>query len=763
MKYYLYELGENLNNLLSTESVSPCSFYKIRGFGYKYLEKRSVIHLDNVIILFSKPVIVRARDEYYDTKHFPVVIEISDDFINDSDSLIDITDKCKGILEDIKVFAYPKTIFFSALTDKFFFRNNNEFSWAKNTADKSIETKLYGFYERCGAFIKSFETLNHITEINSESFSIDCFKLNIYDPQTEALKDKYFDRLKGAVYGYLFGLAASLTKTEQQSWKNYKELVNYASLSINKKQLSENVKLYAEKLKTSFSQELLPYLERYMIALKNFVTALSKQENQEILSRSQEKFDVEKVTLDEYFRKYIYSNQINRRAFGIGNIPKVDKDRVTFPYDQKDYSAYIRKLVNDVINLILINNENITAEGSEDKVNLIKRISYDCLIPLYSKEAWNKIKQIAKNNPGISEFRLSDDLTINNLLQNVLNSMPFDYSRLENKPDLLSLCSSVSYMTKDLLSFVGHLYALNISNLSVPFAIWGAFYGYSAFDKRYSELFYSSENFEELKKIYSLLLSRGKISAEYQYNEAIYFQEDAIRHDIANQIVNSMETGVSKLNEYYLIKQAKMLNNCKDELSSLKKQYEDLKWKLSLEQSRSKEQENKKQILEQENHNLKDSIEILKKEIEKQKKDSINLKIPSNISSDKQKESISACELWSDFVKKVTNKDNPNSPSLFEKYFGTLKLQVINKTKEKSKNMPVKKKKELCSGIQKLMREEYPQHFEIKMKEIYPIGEKNIKLIEEYIYNLIKDANNYTNNKYDKLLTEFCGSSILGC
>ena len=153
MKFYLYELGENLNNILSTESVSPCAFYKIREFGYKYLENRSTVHQDNVIILFSKPVIIRSRDEYYDPKHFPVVIEISDDFINVSDSLIDITAKCKGLPKDIRVFAYPKTIFFSALTDKFFFRNTDDFTWAKNTSEKSIEPRvisnflqLFSFY-----------------------------------------------------------------------------------------------------------------------------------------------------------------------------------------------------------------------------------------------------------------------------------------------------------------------------------------------------------------------------------------------------------------------------------------------------------------------------------------------------------------------------------------------------------------------------------------------------------------------------------------
>lgn len=762
MKFYLYELGENLNNILSTESVSPCSFYKLREFGYKYLENRSAVHLDNVIILFSKPVIIRSRNEYYDPKHFPIVIEISINSINDSEALIDITDKCKGLSNNIRVFAYPKTIFFSALTDKFYFRNNDVFSWAKNTSDKSIETKLYSFYERCGAFIKSFESLNGITEINSDTFSIDGFNLYDYDPKKEALKDKHFDRLKGAVYGYLFGLASSLPKTEQLSWKNYKELVNYASLSINKKQLNENVELYAKKLMSTFPQEFLQNLDRYMIALKNYVTALSKEENQKYLSHSQELFDSERTIIEEMFRNYFFSNQIKRKSFGIDNIPKVDKNnRVTFPYDQNEYSAYDRKLVNDVINLILDDYGSITAEGSDDKGNLIKRICFDCLIPLYSKEAWNKTKLISKNNLGINEFRLADDLMINKLLQNILNSTPFDYSELDNKPDLLSLCASISYMTKDLLSFSRHLYSLNITNLSVPFALWGALYGYSAFDKRYSELFYSSERFDDLKKIYSILLSNGKISKDVIYDETLYSQEDKIRREVANQIVNSMESGVSKLNDYYL-NQTKILNDCKQEITTLRTQNEELSKKLDMVSRISKEHENKKMLFEEENNTLRKSIDILKDEIAKQNDDIEKLKNTSNTVSSDQQDSLSISQLWSDFVNKVTNKNNPKLPSLFEKNFKNLSLKIIDTTegKNKQRKMKVKEQEELCTRVQKLMKDESPQHFGKKLKEIYPSDVDNNKKIEESIYELIKELNVYADNKFEKLLTEFCSDLV---
>ena len=53
-KLYIPTSSLNFNNILSSESISPCAFYPRRGFGFKRFEKVELNNLDNVILLYDK-------------------------------------------------------------------------------------------------------------------------------------------------------------------------------------------------------------------------------------------------------------------------------------------------------------------------------------------------------------------------------------------------------------------------------------------------------------------------------------------------------------------------------------------------------------------------------------------------------------------------------------------------------------------------------------------------------------------------------------
>ena len=54
MKLYLATSSLNVDNILSTESVAPYSFYQVRNYGYDSFVCLDLIPFKNVLILFSQ-------------------------------------------------------------------------------------------------------------------------------------------------------------------------------------------------------------------------------------------------------------------------------------------------------------------------------------------------------------------------------------------------------------------------------------------------------------------------------------------------------------------------------------------------------------------------------------------------------------------------------------------------------------------------------------------------------------------------------------
>jgi hypothetical protein len=54
MKYYIVLSSLNVDNVLSSESISPISFYGKKDFGYRSFQKVDGVTIINDIILFSQ-------------------------------------------------------------------------------------------------------------------------------------------------------------------------------------------------------------------------------------------------------------------------------------------------------------------------------------------------------------------------------------------------------------------------------------------------------------------------------------------------------------------------------------------------------------------------------------------------------------------------------------------------------------------------------------------------------------------------------------
>ena len=192
-KIYLPTSTLNFNSIMSSESVSPASFYLKRGFGYKRFEKVNPNKLDNRIILYPKYPIFDIADN--ELENYPMVIEIEPKTLKE-----DIVKEVNGL------FYVDETIYLNPFSTKIIFRNTNEKISTISKAEPSIETKMVLVYE------------NSFTEIENEP-NIQSYKweeINIADSKEDISKyiseDRKINKLKGLLYAYLIASNKSVSQ-----------------------------------------------------------------------------------------------------------------------------------------------------------------------------------------------------------------------------------------------------------------------------------------------------------------------------------------------------------------------------------------------------------------------------------------------------------------------------------------------------------------------------------------------------------------------
>ena len=126
MKYYIPTSSLNFNNILSTESLSPKSFYEKRGFGYSRwfsIEENCIAHLT---LLYGAPhMFDRPKSDIED---HPMLIEIDTD------------EEFPEVVEG--VYYTDRTIYLNPWQTKFIFFSEKDKTIAMSMSDSSLETKL---------------------------------------------------------------------------------------------------------------------------------------------------------------------------------------------------------------------------------------------------------------------------------------------------------------------------------------------------------------------------------------------------------------------------------------------------------------------------------------------------------------------------------------------------------------------------------------------------------------------------------------------
>ena len=208
MKYYIPTSSLNFNNILSTESLSPKSFYERRGFGYSRwfsVEENSIEHLT---LLYDEPHMFERPQS--DIEDHPMLIEI------------DVDDEFPKVADG--VFYTDRTIYLNPWQTKFIFFTEKDKTTALSLSDSSLETKLVRLYQR-KIYVHQFEGTFPIVQK-------DCVP-HIGDIDSLIEEDYVINKMKGLLYGYYIGANLSSTKENVQKLDALREIQNIFSSVVS--------------------------------------------------------------------------------------------------------------------------------------------------------------------------------------------------------------------------------------------------------------------------------------------------------------------------------------------------------------------------------------------------------------------------------------------------------------------------------------------------------------------------------------------------
>ena len=216
MKLYIPTSSLNIDNILSTESIAPLSFYKARNYGYTSFHGIDLIPYKNVLILFSKIPNFEIQDKEHDCRSVVLEIDVNEQI----NPLKGITEK-----DDIKVFSTDSIIRINPFNTKVLFFSPLDLNNSRLNCSDSLTNKFGDRFrfDLCKAEFELlwFKSLNiHIDDI--------CL-----DYEKKTLQDNRLNKIKGFIFGYYLGVSKSVSANSAILLKIQKRIYDIAATVRN--------------------------------------------------------------------------------------------------------------------------------------------------------------------------------------------------------------------------------------------------------------------------------------------------------------------------------------------------------------------------------------------------------------------------------------------------------------------------------------------------------------------------------------------------
>lgn len=199
MKLYFPTSTLNLNNILSSDSLSPAAFYARRGFGFRRWTSVPESGLQNALVLYDRPF--RFARPASDVEDHPLWVEVE-------------TDEEFPLAGGVRLADH--TLYLSPWRARFLFFSEADRRAAQSLARQSSEVKLSRLYE-----------YERGLEVRPPELSAGGLPAGLQDvPLNEAAlaQDRRINRMKGLLYGYYLGALLSESPAVANQRRDVKEL-----------------------------------------------------------------------------------------------------------------------------------------------------------------------------------------------------------------------------------------------------------------------------------------------------------------------------------------------------------------------------------------------------------------------------------------------------------------------------------------------------------------------------------------------------------
>ena len=523
MKLYIATTTLNFDAIVSTESISPTSFYQLRNFGISFCYDKASLMMPNSILLTDAfPVFSIGRGE---VAHRPMVIAIDDSNYPGMFSKVKDND-------GYSIYQTGRTIYLSPLSCEFFFYSEGDKRATLCKAESIIESK-YCLYDVLGA-IKVFDGRNSYIKLGPDAFKqINDFAV----PDSSSIKeDIVINKAKGFIVSYMIGASLSVTKESARLQRLIKDLKNgiYSMGTNERSPVSSKESIFAlAQEANAISKNLDIKKEKADCRVREYLDSvqassmLKNSSNEEIVSFLKA-IDLYKCLFDRINPRFKENDILSlvRQAMST----KDDADQDTILNHLQSYADSITQRADTtpvISDLFILGIDRNVLECNDVKLNDDSRRKVEIMFNLFSGYGY-KANDIRANRidyiydagsaffPEKNAKNQAERDYINAMLDNLEHASSFDIHSTSSEA-LMGLAIFMRTPDSDIDKMVSFLVSNEINDPRIAFGLWGIFYGYSNIPQVYFNAFASSLPKKEDKvafsaQLYQLLFSKTPIS-----------------------------------------------------------------------------------------------------------------------------------------------------------------------------------------------------------------------------------------------------------
>lgn len=503
MKLYIPSCTLNFNNIFSTESISPKSFYSRRGFGNKRYYGVEANDLDDVILLYSKYPIFQVND--HDLENYPIVIEIeTEDY---AERKFNSVKKKDGV----DVYVCSTTVYLNPFHCRVYFNSSLELQGALTKAEQSSENKFSKLYSNCflikqlkpKSALGKFENLFSSHEDEPEFEWDNSYKpSDVLSVDSSKIEDGVVDRIKGFLYCYLIGANTTISPQAAKLQAIARNLRNTLSAAFNSPSCQP----------TAFQDESL------VENIKDFNAIFRQTDETEI---SNQKKIVDKLnknplnlSVEDCVKLLDFANVYSDFCAKLGVLPTFDANELWECFEDKSTETFdhvTERLEKSVIRIVSNERGKSTkrnveelAEVNEDHVVQIKDVKhkefYEKLVQSQIRGDFRKVideKGVAESTAiAFTGGRILKSLLGNkweehpaneyltSLLSHFQDSTDFDLFAIDNEIPIsfAAFCQKGNSIDR----LLDYMEQKGINNTKYALGLYGATYGFASLPKTFT-------------------------------------------------------------------------------------------------------------------------------------------------------------------------------------------------------------------------------------------------------------------------------------